>query len=934
MLDPQPVRPATVIAGDREFSGSFLTPALVLTAAHPLEGHRVTVTSPDSSGPVACDVVWRHPTADAALLRLREPGSGPVDVRWADLPPGETVRCSVAGPRSRREGLLSAPATRWLAEAAAHQVGRAVATYLLELLDTSESRGGGPSRPATAAWAGAAVFTGIALAGVITAARTPAPRRIEVTPVRTLLADSEFVGVLREHGCPVPPDWQMPVTDPDADFERTFAEYVVDCYDQIALSGLDLSGEPVTWPLEATYLELLVVDESEEEDGTGTSVEQALAGRERVLLRGGAGAGKTTLLRRLALAAARRDAAASPAFLHGLVPFLLPVPFLVREPALPRPDELLHATGSPQADGAPPGWVHRVLGAGRGLMLVDGIDRVRAVDRHRIRAWLNDLIATFPGNRWIVTSRPSAVAESWLAPQGFTELVLAPMTRRDVQAFVHRWFEMAREATLDARDRARVEDLRESLTIALATRRELAGLATSPLMCALLCANHVDRGGRLPTRRMDLYRAVLEMLLSRRDEERGIGAPEGVLLSVEEQTQLLQRIAYWLVRNLSTEISAAHAVALIEGALPAMPRVAGEGDAERILRHLLARSGLLTLRGESVGFVHRTFQDYLAARAAVEVEDIDLLVSHAHEEQWQDVVRLAVGHARSQSRAKLLDGLVARGDAKPEHRARLHLLAAACLEYAVELDPTVRHRVERRAAALVPPHGLADALALAKVGPLVLELLPGPETIDPYGHEAAMVVRTAELIGGEAAELLIRRFPPATRGAARAGASRVPGPSAVPTVPVESWTTTPGAAGPARRVACRGDTTDFSALRALPLLHTLTISGNTSLTRLDEVLRGLKALRTLVLSDCPGLRDLSAVARTGVVFLEISPYPGAAALAALARSRWLRAVYLPGLGADCPEARELAALLPGVALFAGSRIPAPPGGGTPQNEEP
>ncbi|MBZ6475766.1 NACHT domain-containing protein [Streptomyces griseocarneus] len=662
-------------------------------------------------------------------------------------------------------------------------------------------------------------------------------------------------------------------------------------------------------------------------------MEQALAGRERVLLRGGAGSGKTTLLQRLAVAAARRDPASSPAFLHDLVPFLLPVRSLVREPALPRPDQLLDATRSPLAGGAPPGWAHRVLGAGRGLMLLDGIDEAPADDRPRIRAWLADLIAAFPANRWIVTARPSAVAQAWLAMEGFTELALAPMTRQDIQAFVHRWFDMVRQEVPDSFGRVRVEDFRESLTVALATRRELTGLATNPLMCTLICATHMHRHGHLP-HGMELYRAVLDMLLSRRDEERDIGRPEGVRLSPEAQAQVLQHIAYWMLRNGRTEISTAQAVTLVVRVLPAMPRLGPAGGADQVLRHLIARTGLLTVHGESVGFVHRTLQDYLAARAAVDGEDIGMLVRNAHEEQWQDVVRLAVGHAPPQLRAGLLARLVARGDAAPEHRARLHLLAAASLTHAVELDPAVRHRVERRAAALVPPRTFPDALALAAVGPLVLELLPGPETIDPYGHEAAMVVRTAELIGGEAAELFVRRFPPVTRSTARAGTSWTPGPSTVPTVPVDSWTTTAGTTDPPRHAAYRGDRTDFSALRSLPGLHTLTISGNASLTRLDEVLTGLRRLRTLVLSGCPGLRDLSAVARTGVVFLEISPYPGPAACAALAASRWLRAVYLPGLEENCAEVRELAALLPGVTLFAGAGITTPPGAGTLQNEDP
>jgi hypothetical protein len=83
------------------------------------------------------------------------------------------------------------------------------------------------------------------------------------------------------------------------------------------------------------------------------------------------------------------------------------------------------------------------------------------------------------------------------------------------------------------------------------------------------------------------------------------------------------------------------------------------------------------------------------------------------------------------------------------HRVRLHLLAAACLEHATELDPEVRQEVELRAAALLPPRTYDEAKALAEVGYMTLQLLPGPEGLTV--HEATAVVYTAILVGTDAA---------------------------------------------------------------------------------------------------------------------------------------------------------------------------------------
>ncbi|MFI1351015.1 hypothetical protein ACH4UR_32750 [Streptomyces lydicus] len=102
-------------------------------------------------------------------------------------------------------------------------------------------------------------------------------------------------------------------------------------------------------------------------------------------------------------------------------------------------------------------------------------------------------------------------------------------------------------------------------------------------------------------------------------------------------------------------------------------------------------------------------------------------MEHAADSQWEDVIRMAVAHARPRERAELLRELLAYGDGLAEDRGRLrvHLLALACLEHATELDPRVRQEVNERARAILPPRSREESRLLAEVGPFVLELLPG-----------------------------------------------------------------------------------------------------------------------------------------------------------------------------------------------------------------
>ncbi|GAB2573702.1 NACHT domain-containing protein [Streptomyces capparidis] len=550
----------------------------------------------------------------------------------------------------------------------------------------------------------------------------------------------------------------------DAAFERRYHQYVARKHGTLTIFGLDLRSQ-AQWPLDSAYLSLEAAPAEEWREPPGMPqagpgpqrADRALAGRRRVLLRGVAGSGKTTLVQWLAVSAARQDVTTCLPHLLGKVPFVLPLRTVVRRGELPDPAGFLRSTGNPLDGAQPEGWADRVLAAGRGLLLVDGIDEIPERERERTRAWLRDLLIAYPDNLWLVTSRPAAVGDGWLAGEDFTELTLSPMTRAEVTTFVERWHNAARSTAADEEERARLDDFQGRLLETLHRKQDLSRLATNPLMCGLICALHRERRAHLPRGRKELYDAALSMLLARRDVERDIGNPDGIWVSEEAQVQLLQRLAYWLIRNGQAELEHDLAVELIADALPSMPAVAEQGDAAAVLRHLLVRSGmLLRPTPDSVVFVHRTFQDFLGGKAAVEARDFDLMARNAHDDQWEDVIRMAVAHARPDERARLLKKIVTRGDKVKSHRTRLHLLAMACLEHATELDPAVRRAVEERAAALIPPGSTEEAGALAAAGSVVLELLPGPDGLSD--EQAWATVVAASTIRSDAAVPVLARF--------------------------------------------------------------------------------------------------------------------------------------------------------------------------------
>ena len=163
--------------------------------------------------------------------------------------------------------------------------------------------------------------------------------------------------------------------------------------------------------------------------------------------------------------------------------------------------------------------------------------------------------------------------------------------------------------------------------------------------CSYLLEDNRDRHGNLPRNRIELYRISLEMFLERRDNELGL-RPSSVTLEYADKLRLLQELAYWMMSN---GLAAAPRPRVLNRLGTALERLRHriDADAEAVLEYLLERSGVLRepVPG-SIDFVHRNFQEFLAASAIIEHDDIELLLRYARDDQWRQVVVLAAGLGR------------------------------------------------------------------------------------------------------------------------------------------------------------------------------------------------------------------------------------------------------------------------------------------------
>ncbi|MFJ5282146.1 NACHT domain-containing protein [Streptomyces parvulus] len=792
-MNPHRSRVAAVF-GTRQGSGYLLGPRLVLTAAHVVEeGDTAEAVVLGGVGEVLCDVVWRRKddACDAALLVARvdivpdEVSAAFVPLRWGELVRLDAMEnCDAIGfplvQRDERGNLNSEQLSGRVKPGSSMVSGR----YVLESSGTPPQPTAGQSP--WSGLSGAGLFCKGALIGVVVTAPTGWHNgRVEAVPVRVIADDPGFREALgRYSSADVAVEALDELSDrerEDHEFEVRYRRYVARRYGQVETLGHGSELGRIVWPLDTAFLALELAEtasrrgsgRSAEEVATGKRVQAALHGQRRILLQGAAGSGKTTLMHWLAVRAAQGDLPSELDQLQSKVPLVVPLRALAGSQGIPAAERLLGELGYPAADIQPVGWLARLLDQGRVLLLVDGIDEVQHDQRPQVRSWLEGLLSLYPDTAVVATSRPSAVPDDWLAGYDFTVFSVLPMSSADVGMFIDRWFASLRESSYWSSFRLRAERYGRDLRAAMATRAALMEMAANPRLCSLICAVWLDRQGYLPEDPMSLHGAALNLFVGQRDAQRGFSLTEGIALGLDEQLHLLDALALWMTMNGTTEIAGRRAVRIVEEALGPLGAHPAE-QARPALRHLLIRSGALRETAGTITFEHSTFRDFCAAHAIVDKGHFGFLVNHAHDPQYEDVVRMAVGHSRRDANELLL-ALVERGDREPEHRTRIHLLATASLAYAARVDPNVDKEVLRRTEALIPPPDDASANLLAEAGTVVLDLLPDPDALT--AEEARAVALTAYKVGGPAAAAYLERLQghtdPAVRERARWGRARL-----------------------------------------------------------------------------------------------------------------------------------------------------------------
>jgi formylglycine-generating enzyme required for sulfatase activity/energy-coupling factor transporter ATP-binding protein EcfA2 len=399
-------------------------------------------------------------------------------------------------------------------------------------------------------------------------------------------------------------------------------------------------------------------------------IQEALKDHGNLVIVGKPGSGKTTLLKYLALTFARDRAGERLNLDERRLPILVPLRDFNRYLDNRSTQGQLTNVGPRHLLDFVPQYVHsisaeltlphdffeRALKAGQCAVLLDGVDEVPTPEeRGRIGHAVAGFIEAYPGNRYVITSRPHGFRGAALQALGAqcADCFVEDFRDQDIKAFVGAWYEAT--LTVDAGDtpetKLQAQSRAADLVKAIAQREQIRHLARNPLLLSVLAAVHY-RNVQLPQRRVEVYNECVEFLLGYWDE---IADPDSE--ARRDLARLGGRDRGWKRKFIAPVALAFHERHTQEAALadfkdlllkrlgrPDDPET--EDRAEAMLRTIEERSGLIHEPSPGrYSFPHLTFQEYLAAWTLGEqIDPFKGMAQRVGDEWWKEVVLLEAAH--------------------------------------------------------------------------------------------------------------------------------------------------------------------------------------------------------------------------------------------------------------------------------------------------
>ncbi|MDX2215250.1 MAG: HEAT repeat domain-containing protein, partial [Oculatellaceae cyanobacterium bins.114] len=413
----------------------------------------------------------------------------------------------------------------------------------------------------------------------------------------------------------------------------------------------------------------------------------------KLVLLGAPGSGKTTLMNYLAvmLATGQQEALGLEADSDWL-PILIRIRELALHPELSILDyakRFAEATMScmPLPGGFFEAWVQE----GRALILLDGLDEV-AEEGHRqeIVRKIENFLGQYDQNRAIVTSRPAGYRRDFFRTAEYPHYQLQPFSDDQIKQFITNWYDTRTP------DQAESERRKSNLQKALQDNDRIKVLARNPLLLTIIALIHRYQT-ELPRDRYELYDRAVRTLLTTWDSSREITTHKALqYLRLDNLRHLMERLAYWIHTQGGTGdneggtlIDRDELITQLSQYIKEekkLERNEAKAEAERFLRHIRDRTGLLNEQGQDCyAFVHKTFQEYLTAQEIRDRQEesfdvvLEHIQTHLHDPHWREVLLLLIAQQKRSNPTKCLQSILNAPDPYGKWLHRNLFFAGACL---------------------------------------------------------------------------------------------------------------------------------------------------------------------------------------------------------------------------------------------------------------
>ena len=282
------------------------------------------------------------------------------------------------------------------------------------------------------------------------------------------------------------------------------------------------------------------------------------------------------------------------------------------------------------------------------LWILDGLDEI-ADSKTRLQACkhIREICSSRKNDYVIVTCRYSAYSNDIPLGSEFPPARILPLSQEQVEKFINSWYKAKyaqEKEDVEKSAKEATQSLLEILKTNKSRSHKIQEIASNPQLLSVLCVLHYKDNHYLPSHLMDLYERCVEVMLRSRWSPEGQDPKRFINIAQKALAELAWTMHMEINRR---TLPATEAVGICARSLTTVSEVEKQGlDGPGFFAVLKDKCELLTDESDgSCKFSHLTFQEYFAAKYALQTDQARPMANLLGEPWWKEVTLLALSEA-------------------------------------------------------------------------------------------------------------------------------------------------------------------------------------------------------------------------------------------------------------------------------------------------